>query len=377
MSASRRAVASGLAIALAVASCSSVDPGVSGVRSAGPRLAAPPASASGWTTIVPGWSFGLTADVHGAVVVASLGVVIDLDVTDGHERWRTTVDGASGPIDPAIDPDTVLVSARDRFVALDRASGEVRWVHPVDEETSAVALAPTPEGPIALVSTTEGLVTGVDAGTGAVRWMIRHPGKVAAPAAVDPVHGVAAITWHSVEAPRLRVLDPSTGATRWEATIGVSSSAPVVSDGLVVVGEGDRRWTARIVARDLSTGAERWSAPASASFEPRLLPAASDGEVAVSDHFGTVTLAGLDDGSVRWQVALDEPMLDTRVLLAADSVVLTTYGGEVVALDRRSGRVVRQESPGGYPAAIDLAGGRILTALRLTEPGRVEARPVP
>ena len=93
----------------------------------------------------------------------------------------------------------------------------------------------------------------------------------------------------------------------------------------------------------------------------------------VSDHFGTVTLFDAHAGRARWQTAIREPILDTRVLLGPRTVVIRTYSGKVVVLDRRSGQVIRRVDPGGFPVGIGAGAGRLVFAVRLARPDRVEA----
>ena len=61
---------------------------------------------------------------------------------------------------------------------------------------------------------------------------------------------------------------------------------PVIHDGLVVLGEGDGNFAARVVARDVASGAERWSVPAPASFESGVTPGAAGADAVVSDEKG-------------------------------------------------------------------------------------------
>jgi outer membrane protein assembly factor BamB len=135
---------------------------------------------------------------------------------------------------------------------------------------------------------------------------------------------------------------------------------------------------ARIEARDLATGAPRWSSPVPASFEEAIEPVVAGTDVVVVDHFGTVTDLGLARGDRRWTRPLAEPVLATRVSVRADRVVLTTYGGTVVALGRADGRVVARSAARalqGYPVSGTLVHwhGRpgYLAGLRLTEPGEL------
>ena len=144
-------------------------------------------------------------------------------------------------------------------------------------------------------------------------------------------------------------------------------------DGEVVIGEGDGNFGARVVGRDLAFGTERWSVPAPASFEAGVTPGAAGDDVAVCDHFGTITLVDSRRGATRWQTALRAPILDTRVVLTPHAVVLRTYGGKIVVLDRGSGRLVRRLDPGGFPVGFGVGRGRLVFAVRLARPDRVES----
>ena len=187
----------------------------------------------------------------------------------------------------------MLVSADDRFIALERASGERRWEAPVGEHAGGAVLTRAGSDPIALVTTESGLVVGLDDRTGQARWSAQVPGDIWAAPAATAAAAVGAVLWAGAEGEtvnRLRVFDLATGAVRWEWGVEAGATAPVIHDGLVVLGEGNGNFAARIVARDLATGAERWSVPAPASFESGVTPGAAGGDVVVSDHFGTVTL---------------------------------------------------------------------------------------
>jgi outer membrane protein assembly factor BamB len=117
--------------------------------------------------------------------------------------------------------------------------------------------------------------------------------------------------------------------------------------------------------------------PAPASFESGVTPGAAGRDVVVSDHFGTVTLVDVRAGKTQWQTAIREPILDTRVVVGRDTVVIRTYGGKVVVLDRDSGRVIRRVDPGGFPVGIGTSAGRLIFAARLARPDRVEAIAMP
>ncbi len=347
--------------------------GCAAVASGNGRRAGSGRSAT-WTAPAD-WPFSLTVDADDAVVTVSRNRVVALATARGRERWHADVAHVTR-YEPALDAHTVLVSADDRFVALERGTGAPRWEAPVGERAGGAALTRVGFEPIALVTTERGLLAALDGEHGRPRWSVQLPGDISAAPAVDAGAGVAAVRWHADEG-RMVVLDLATGAQRWEAVTEPGTTAPVIHRGQVVLGEGNGNFEARVVARDLLTGAERWSVPAPASFESGVVPGAHGDDIAVSDHFGNVTLVDATSGTARWQTSIHEPILDTRMLLSAHAVVLATYGGKIVILDRGSGRIVRRVDPAGFPVGIGLSRGRLIFAVRLARPDRVEAEGLP
>jgi outer membrane protein assembly factor BamB len=331
-----------------------------------------------WSTRVD-WPFSLGVHGRDAVVTVGRNRVVALDSATGRERWRTELNRVTH-YEPVLDRRTVLVSADDRFVALERASGTRRWEASVGDHAGGGVLTRVGSEPIALVTTERAFIAALDGRTGQAIWSTRLPGDIWAAPAADATAAVGAVLWTGAEGEtvnRLRVFDLATGAVRWESVVEAGASAPVIHDGLIVLGEGNGNFAARIVGRDLASGAERWSVPVPASFESGVTPGAAGGDVVVSDHFGTITLVDARAGTARWQTTIREPILDTRVLLGAHAVVIRTYGGTVVFLDRDSGRVIRRVDPGGFPVGIGVGAGRVVFAVRLARPDRVEAVAMP
>lgn len=321
------------------------------------------------------WPFSLAVRGRDTVVADGGNRVVALDTATGRERWHADVAQATR-YEPAIDGETVLVSAGDRFVAFERVSGARRWETSVGDRAGGGVLTRAGSAAVALVTTERGGVAAIDGRSGQVRWSLQVPGDIwAAPAAHAGV-GVGAVLWAGDEQ-RLRVFDLLTGAVRWETTVAPGASAPAIQDRIVVLGEGDGNDTARVVARDLTSGAERWSVPAPASFESGVTPGAAGGDVAVCDHFGTVTVVDGRRGAARWQTALRVPILDSRVVLTRRAVVIRTHGGKIVVLDRASGRVVRRVDPDGFPVGFGVGEGRLVFAVRLARPDRVESERLP
>jgi outer membrane protein assembly factor BamB len=329
-----------------------------------------PARAARWSAEAR-WPFSLAVRGRDTVVADGGSRVVTLDTATGRERWRSEIAHVTH-YEPALDRETVLVSADDRFVGFERASGARRWETSIGEHAGGSVLTRAGSDAIALVTTERGVVAALDGRTGSVRWSAQVPGDIWAAPTADARAAAGAVVWAGDEN-RLRVFDLATGAVRWESPVEPGASAPVIREGMVVLGEGDGNFAARVVARDLASGAERWSVPAPASFESGVTPGAAGGDVALCDHFGTVMLLDARSGTTRWQTALRVPILDTRVVIAPHAVVVRSYGGEVVVLDRASGRVVRRLDPGGFPVGFGVGQGRLVFAVRLARPDRVEA----
>jgi outer membrane protein assembly factor BamB len=327
-----------------------------------------------WTQPVGGWPYSIAADAELAVVVAD--VVRALDPADGEQQWESDVPGA-WLHQPALSEQTVLVSGGDQFVALERTSGEERWSLGTPE-AGPVTLATDASGDeIALLSTETGVLAAADAATGRHRWSTRHAGELWAPPVVDAEAGVVAAVWSGFDDPRLRVVDLTTGRVEWDVAVDPYVAAPALTDGAVVVPQGDGNFSGRAVAYSVADGEELWSAPLPASFQPGTVPAADGGRVAVVDRFGTVTMLDAATGEVVWFTELRRPVLHTRVILTPSAAVVTDEPGEVVIIDRDDGEIRERLRPDGFPVGVAEAGERLLVALRLTDPGRVEAWPRP
>jgi outer membrane protein assembly factor BamB len=120
---------------------------------------------------------------------------------------------------------------------------------------------------------------------------------------------------------RLEVYDRKTGLPRWNKAIpNWVHSAPVIDHDRVIVTFGDnRRGNTRV--------------------EPSGAPIVGAG------HGGAMALS-LSDGQTEWNyLATGAIMPPPRVV--GDTVVLTSGGGEIIGLDRRTGRLLWRESAGG------------------------------
>jgi len=402
------AVVAAVATVVAVLACVALGAGLLGGLGAGAGVdtskparddRAPPPRRPGarvtvrWSEAVRGWPSQLAADDSGVIAVSGGRFVSSFASGDGSFRWETEVSGPLHPfMEPAVDARSVLVSAGDRFVMLDRADGAIRWEaeagtdalgDPGDGGEGVALVAPPASGAaggaVALTAGPHGSLSGRDATTGTLRWSIAAAGTVDGRLEGDAGTGTVVAVWRDATGSTVRALDVGSGAIRWEQTVEAMAGSPAVAGDTVIVAAGDGDYSASVRALGLADGTVRWQAPVPASFEPGLVPGIAGvgrpaGVVGVVDHHGTVSLLELRTGALRWRTETGVPALGGRLLLTSDAVVIRNEGQQLVVLDRSRGGVVdRRTDPEGLPEGIAAVGDRVLVGWRWTQPGRIDA----
>jgi outer membrane protein assembly factor BamB len=361
-----------VAVVLLVQACSS---GGATTRSATPRPTSRndgPPGRPVWRHATNGWPTRIATDWR-STVVTSAQTVSDLE-SDGNERWRTRIEHLE-PVTPALGTDLTVVARTGGLVALDRYEGTTRWEVDVPGGTRVLELAePRTGDPLLINSTEDGHVEGRAAADGSVRWRVAGEGDVNAKFALGDGGAVVVAMWSGVDASTLRAINVGNGAVIWDRQIPRRASAPaIVQEDTVVVGAGDNDDGSQALAFGLADGSPTWNLAVPGSFQTSVEPETQMGEVALVDQLGTVTLVDAITRSITWQQKLGSPVIMGRPVLADHVVVVTTFAREVVWLDRKTGDVIRRWQPGAVPAGIVRVGDRIVVALRLTQPGRVEA----
>jgi outer membrane protein assembly factor BamB len=342
------------ALAGAVAACGGgpSGPGPDRRPARAPRAAPPgPASDLAWWSPVNGEPVGLALD-DDAVAVAALDEVRLLGVPDGRVRWRTAVPGVRR-YRPAIAGDRVVATGERALTVLDRRDGTTVATVPVSGP-GPVALLPDGAGALVAVAASEsGAVVGVDAADGRVRWSADHPGSLLA----APVGGggTGIVTWPGRTGGTVRAFAVATGAVVWERPVGPVVGAPLVHGDRVVVVEGPGIHGSVAVGLDLRTGAEVW----------------------LLDGMGTVVALDPASGRVRWRQETGRPLVQGRLALLPGVVAFASAADDLCVLGRSDGRIRAVRALGGVPADLVGTPGRLLVALRLGRPSRVEALPAP
>jgi len=286
-------------------------------------------------------------------VVAAVrdGQVVAFD-PDGRELWFFM---GRGPYvaPPGFVDDLVIVAGADgKVVALDRATGAVRWTHEYREEFGSQPLAG--DG-LVYLATMQGTVLALDAKTGRWAWHFRReaPGKftilgVGRPAVADGV------LYQGFPDGAVAALDAKTGALRWERRLGRGEYVDV--DATVQIGKGRvfaASYAGQVAALDAATGAPVWETRIPYAYKVKL-----DGETLHVVTTTEVLSLSARDGSERWRAPLEGVPFGEPVVVKG--MLAVPNGRGLLVLDGRTGRKVRLLTRGsGATGAPAIVGSRV------------------
>jgi outer membrane protein assembly factor BamB len=265
------------------------------------------------------------------------------------ELWSASVGGGGEKLRLALGlaagDDVLYAASREGSVrALEAATGRARW----EAETKAeLAAGPGFGDGLVVVGTSSGTVIALEAADGKERWRARLSGEVLS----APLVAGGRVVVRTVDG-RLRALEAVDGKEAWMVEdlvprLTLRGTSPPVQAGDVVISGFD---TGRIMAVSIPTGDILWQAqvgtPRGRSELERLadidaaVRVAGD-EVYAIGYQGRLAMIALDTGQIWWarelssyrDIAMDESQL-----------YVSTSDGDVVALRRRDGGVVWQQT---------------------------------
>lgn len=336
----------------------------------------------------------------GVLLAAALSACKEPSGTDpipGRVRWH--IDG-HGTTAPSADADLVFFGSREHeVIAVEKRTGRLRW------RQRTAAGGPRTEGFNTVV--VGDIVALADVSVYAYRRRTGEPAWVFQPSSGDRPGAFRLVTdgtliFSGTENARAYGIDAGTGAERWMTVLGppggyVKAFYPSVANGRVYYGIRDFSTLflqGRFVALDAATGAEVWSHV----FEPEV-PGRDAGCLGGAAFFDDLVIVAADDGriyafeqatgAVRWigpsligRVEGFDVTGDTRRLVVADSIVVVgSDSGYLVGLRARDGtelwiatprlgsaygqpstdgRIVYWAFLGGQVAAIEASTGRRL-----------------
>lgn len=310
------------------------------------------------------------ADEHGRVMAFA--------ADSGQQRWRTELDvGVSSGLS-AVAGHVYLGTRNGEVLALNQANGDIAWRARVSSEVLA---PPQPSQQLIVVQSVDGTVTALDRQSGQERWVysasqpsltLRGTGT---PTVIDPV------TFAGFANGRLVTLDNRNGQPLWERRIAMSqgrseiermvdlSGQPVLTpDGRLFV----TSYNGRLAALDAANGDVLWQRELSSHLTPvlvgdRLLtvnemshvlafdahsgeelwrnrdlqnrqltaPAFADGNLVVGDFEGYLHLIDIQSGRFTARTRVDSSGISVRPLTDYRRIYVLANDGRLEALDIR------------------------------------------
>ncbi|MFJ8107326.1 PQQ-binding-like beta-propeller repeat protein [Streptomyces sp. NPDC096132] len=290
-----------------------------------------------WRLQTDAWVYSLKAE-RGTIVTGTRGGGVQAwEASNGQKLWEISgcqSDFESPEAGPALHDGTVFVWQDARLRALDARTGDERWSYPIGDAASCggvpVRVTPAPDGYAYLSAGTR--VIAVDVASGRVRWHFEAPAVFLSPPAFVPGPAVTGGGVYLADyLGTVYALDATDGRDRWRiATESRSSVDPVlVAAGHVHVGSGKGLYTL-----DAVTGTPKWRFQAGGDIVGA--PAVAEGRI----HFGSTdhllyTLKA-DDGRLRWKLATGGEITGSPVV--RDGVVYACSKDRCVyALDAEKG----------------------------------------
>lgn len=276
--------------------------------------------------------------------------LVDVKQTLPVERlWSTSVGGGGAKLRLALGlaaGDGVLYAAsRDGEVrALDAATGRTRW----EADTKAeLAAGPSSGDGLLVVGTSSGMVIALEAGGGKERWRAQMGGEVLA----APLVAGDRVIVRTVDG-RLVALNAADGKETWMVEdlvprLTLRGTSPPVRAGDAVIGGFD---SGRVMAVSIPTGDILWQAQVSTPRGRSELERLADIDAAVRvagdevyaiGYQGRIAMIARDSGQIWWTRDLSSYR---DVGMDDDQLYVATSDGEVVALRRRDGGVVWQQT---------------------------------
>ncbi|GAA0662665.1 serine/threonine-protein kinase [Kitasatospora atroaurantiaca] len=286
------------------------------------RATPPPAQAARWRP----WRFRMSNDVWGTPVVADGTLFVSsfevhaLDIASGQRRYKTR------DVAWALAVDSGRVHAADgpHLYTVDVADGTERWRNSLDGWIYSLDAA---DG-VLCCGIRGGGVQLRSAANGAELWRADDAQQDYENPQSGPALVAGAAYYYG--GGRLRSVDPRGGGLRWAFPVGEDvPSRPVERSGVLYVTAGTR-----VYALDAATGAERWRFEAAVVlFTP---PALDGSSVYVADYLGTVYALDASRGRERWRGRTGSRQ-GAEPVVVAGGTALVGAGDTLHAFDTASG----------------------------------------
>ncbi|GAB2792392.1 outer membrane protein assembly factor BamB [Halomonas shantousis] len=263
------------------------------------------------------FSSGLSGDIDNLYVGTRNGEVLAISREDGSIVWRRRV-SSEVLAPPQINSQLVVVQSVDGAVtALDRLSGEERWVYTSTQPALTLRGTGTPRviEQVTFAGFANGRLVTLDNRSGQALWDMR----VAVPRGRTEVDQLVDLDGQPVLAQdgrlfvtsyngRLLAIDATSGEVLWDREESSYLTPLVIGDYLFAVNEASH-----VLALDANSGRVMWESDA---LEGRKLtaPAFIDGNLAVGDYAGYIHLLDARSGELTGRDRLDGSGISVTLL---------------------------------------------------------------
>lgn len=297
------------------------------------------------------------------------GLVEALDARHGTVLWRVSVVGLPSLL-IVTDGRVIVATYRDKaaghVLALDAASGRQIWDYAGQATLLPDALPPPLAGHAVVVRELDNsgdIYLAIDTQDGNVMW--KYPTS-ARTDALTPAGGDVCVTSLLLatanNSTAVALIDAATGRAHWSDTVaGQASGCAVSADSVYLRRVFPANGTSDLLALDLTSGRERWSAPMASPLGLQgIPPLLANGDVCVLTSVPTTPQSGVRDSAVAVVEPSDGGLLWLRdfeggrvppgvgfQMVAIDNILIVSpdfghYGTSLLAYSLRDGRVLWQ-----------------------------------
>ncbi|WP_035800748.1 serine/threonine-protein kinase [Kitasatospora mediocidica] len=287
-----------------------------------------------WRTSLDGWVYSL--DAADGVLCCGLrgGGVHVRSSANGAELWRADdaqQDYENPQSGPALVAGAVHYYGGGRLRCVDPRSGRLRWTFPVGED---VPSRPVARGGVLYV-TAGTRVYALDAATGAEHWRFEAPVVLFTPPTLD--ESATPAVYVADYLGTLYALDGASGRVRWQGRTASRQGAEpvVVADGAALIASGET-----LYAFETASGRELWRYAARG--EVVGAPAVADGLVHLGSRDHSLHTVDLASGRLRWELGTKGELTGSPVAVGG-RVFVSSKDRCVYALDARYGTAVPEQ----------------------------------
>jgi outer membrane protein assembly factor BamB len=279
---------------------------------------------------------GVSPDGKTAYVPTYKGILVALDMSNGHARWVRDA-GAEFVGGVAVNGDTLYAGTKgNRIYAINAATGESIWTFNTKGEVWAT---PTYDNGVVYATSLDGSAYAIDAASGQQKWVFdsASSGMASHPVVANGLVYVGAFD------NKFYALNSSDGTEKW--TLSGDNwfwSTPVVSNGVVYAASLDNK----VYAVDASTGDRKWDKPFDAGAPVRSAPVLVDGSLIVASRDGHVYKIDPASGTADGDPIQPASKIHSDLTADGSTVYINPDSAVLLTLDVSSGPL---QAPGSFP----------------------------